>query len=302
MKPTLLVLAAGMGSRYGGVKQIEPVGENGEIILEYSVYDAIRAGFGKVVFVIRRDIEKDFNDHVLPRFSAKIPCSYVFQELQDIPDLCEVSTERKKPWGTAHAVYAARHMIKEPFAVINADDFYGRDAFRVIGDFLSSQVVDEHNYCMVAYRLDNTVSENGTVSRGICEVDEEGFLTGMEEHTKIEKRSSSIVSHLPDGSTREFSGDEPVSMNLFGFTPVILPKIETVFAEFLNSNGDDPKAEFYIPTVANRVVAEKGSSMKLLQSDASWFGITYKEDRPGVVAAIRGLVEAGEYPSRLWTE
>lgn len=301
MKPTLLVLAAGMGSRYGGVKQIEPVGEKGEIILEYSVFDALRSGFGKVVFVIRKDIEKDFNDHVLPRFSRHIPCSYVFQEMDDIPDLCEVSPDRTKPWGTAHAVYAARHMVKEPFAVINADDFYGRDAFRVMGDFLSGLDRDDSRYCLVAYRLKNTVSENGTVSRGICQVDEKGFLTGMEEHTKLEKRSRDIASHLPDGSIREFTGEELVSMNLFGFTPLILPKIELMFTEFLGEKGDDPKAEFYIPAVANRVVAEEGSSMQVLHSDASWFGITYKEDRPGVVEAIRSLVEAGEYPAGLWS-
>jgi NDP-sugar pyrophosphorylase family protein len=300
MKPTLLILAAGMGSRYGGIKQIEPVGVCGEIILEFSVFDAIRAGFGKVVFVIREDIEKDFTEHVLPRFSSRIESDYVFQHMDDLPAGFKLPGDRKKPWGTAHAVLAARSILKEPFAVINADDFYGRDAFRAMGDFLAGCGADEKRYCMVGYSLKNTVSDFGTVSRGICEVDDKGMLTGMEEHTKLEKRADGVMSHLSGGGTRLFTGEEPVSMNMFGFTPAVLPEMQEVFRNFLTENGDNPKAEFYIPTVANKIVADGTATMKVLGSDAVWFGITYQEDRPEVVASIRRLVDAGEYPAGLW--
>lgn len=300
MKPTLLILAAGMGSRYGGIKQIEPVGSNGEIILEYSIFDAIRAGFGKVVFVIRKDIKKDFDRHVLPRFGDKIHCEYVFQEMDDLPGGFEVPEGRSKPWGTAHAVLAARDVLKEPFAVINADDFYGKDAYRVMGDFLASRNTGDREYAMVGYQLMKTVSENGTVSRGICEVDERGYLTGMTEHTKLEKKSDHVLSHLPEGSSERFSGDEPVSMNLFGFTPAVLPRMQEMFAAFLSRSGPDLKSEFYIPTVANDAVHSGEASMKVLPSSAEWFGITYQEDRPDVVRSIQSLVESGEYPARLW--
>lgn len=300
MKPALLILAAGMGSRYGGIKQIEPVGDGGEIILEYSVFDALRAGFGKVVFVIREDIEKDFAEHVLPRFSSRIACEYVFQKKEDLPEGFSLPAGREKPWGTAHAVLAARKVLKEPFAVINADDFYGRDAFRAIGEYLSGCRADGRAFCMVGYRLRNTVSEYGTVSRGICEVDANGMLTAMEEHTKIEKSGNGAVSRLPGGGSVEFTGDEPVSMNLFGFTPSVLPDMEAMFRDFLEASAGDPKAEFYIPTVANTLVASGSATMKVLESDASWFGITYREDRPAVVASVKKLVETGEYPARLW--
>ncbi|WP_020612614.1 nucleotidyltransferase family protein [Sediminispirochaeta bajacaliforniensis] len=300
MKPSLVILAAGLGSRYGGIKQIEPVGVNDEIILEFSLFDAIRAGFGKAIFVIREEIEKDFTKHVLPRFSSSIPCSFVFQHMDDLPEGFSLPRERKKPWGTAHAVLAARKEIAEPFAVINADDFYGRDAFKVIGDFLSQRANEEDRYCMVGYKLKNTVSEHGTVSRGICETDEKGMLTGMEEHTRLEKLSDGVMSYVPDGRELKFSGEEPVSMNLFGFTPHVLPDMERIFADFLREHIHEPKAEFYIPTVANRVVKELGASMAVLRSDAHWFGITYQEDRPAVVEAIRHLVREGVYPERLW--
>ncbi|AHC16561.1 nucleotidyltransferase family protein [Salinispira pacifica] len=300
MKPTLLILAAGMGSRYGGIKQIEPVGTNGEIILEYSIFDAIRAGFGKVVFVIRRDIKDDFDKHVLPRFSDRIPCEYVFQEMDDLPAGFSVPEDRSKPWGTAHAVLAARDVLKEPFAVINADDFYGKDAYRVMGEFLASRNGTDREYAMVGYQLMKTVSENGTVSRGICQVDEQGCLTGMTEHTKLEKKSGHVLSHLDDGSSKRFTGDEAVSMNLFGFTPAVLPRMQEMFASFLRSTGPDLKSEFYIPTVANDAVNSGDASMKVLRSSAEWFGITYQEDRPGVVSSIQALVESGEYPESLW--
>lgn len=300
MKPSLLILAAGMGSRYGGVKQIEPVGAAGEIILEYSIHDAIKAGFGRVIFVIRPDIRQDFDEYVLPRFSDHIPCEYVFQDMEDIPGEFSVPSGRRKPWGTAHAVLAARKVISEPFAVINADDFYGQDAFRVMGQYLATLENDRHDYAMVGYQLMKTVSENGTVSRGICEVDSDGLLRGMVEHTKLEKAGDRVISHLSDGSSVQFNGDEPVSMNLFGFTPAILPEMEAMFADFLKSSGPDETSEFYIPTVANRVVDDGVSSMRVLRSSAEWFGITYKEDRPAVVSSIAGLIEQGVYPAKLW--
>ena len=299
MKPTLLILAAGMGSRYGGIKQIEPVGLNGETILEYSVFDALQAGFGRVVFVIRRDIQQDFDTHVLPRFSSKISCEYVFQELTDVPTGIPVSPNRKKPWGTAHAMLSARGTIAEPFAVINADDFYGQSAFKVMGNFLAQRNSKEKNYAMVGYQLLKTVSEHGTVSRGICQVDEKHELQGMVEHLKIEKVGNEIISHFADGGKETFSGNTSVSMNFFGFTPAIFSDTETRFREFLKTSGQEEKSEYLIPFVVNSVIKDE-SKMEVLSSDAQWFGITYKEDRPKVVASIQKLVKQGTYPAKLW--
>lgn len=301
MKPALLVLAAGMGSRYGGIKQIEPVGPSGEIILEYSVYDAIRAGFDKAVFVIRRDIERDFTDHVLTRFDSKIQTEVVFQDLHDLPQGYTVPEGRQKPWGTGHAVLSGSPAISQPFAVINADDFYGSQAFDAAGRFLSR--VDSHalELCMVGYRLDKTVSDHGTVSRGLCQVDARGYLQDVEEHTTIEKTPEGIVSHLADGTARELAGDETVSMNLFGFTPPLLDRARSQFKDFLDQHGDDQKAEFYIPKVVNTLIHSGEAQLSVLQTDAQWFGITYQEDRPRVIQSIRTLVDQGRYPSPLWS-
>ena len=299
MKPTLLILAAGMGSRYGGIKQIEPVGLNGEIILEYSIFDALRAGFGRVVFVIRRDIQEDIDKYLLPRLSSQVHCEYVFQDLTDLPSGFSLPPTRKKPWGTAHAMLSARGKLNEPFAVINADDFYGQNAFQVMGEFLALSKPEDRDYAMVGYQLIKTVSENGTVSRGICRADENHQLQSMVEHTKIEKAGDEIVSHLPDGKKEIFSGDTAVSMNFFGFTPAIFPDMESGFIDFLRRSGQKDKSEYLIPLVVNSII-QNGSTMKVLSSDAEWFGITYKEDRPQVVASIQGLVDRGIYPAKLW--
>ncbi len=300
MKPSLVILAAGIGSRYGGIKQIEPIGKSGEIILEYSLFDAIRAGFGKAVFVIREDIRDDFENYLLPRFEDKIPCECVFQKHDDIPNGFSLPRQRVKPWGTAHAVLAARDVINEPFAVINADDFYGRDGLAVMGKFLSEVDPESRHFAMVGYTLANTVSENGTVSRGICNVNSRGYLTGVEEHSRLEKISGGVISHLPDGFQKQFSGNEVVSMNLFGFTPVILPQMWRMFGEFLSKRIAEDESEFYIPWVANCAINSGGADMRVIKSSARWFGITYKEDLNLVVKNVRDLVDGGEYPASLW--
>jgi hypothetical protein len=303
MKPTLVVLAAGMGSRYGGIKQIEPVGPGKEIILEYSVFDAIRAGFGKVVFVIRRDIERDFVDHVIARFKGAIQTEVVFQDLDALPKPFAVPAGRVKPWGTGHAIYMARDVVKEPFAVINADDFYGADAFSVIGRHLASldpAAPDPAPFSMVGYCLRNTVSDFGSVSRGLCDVDGNDLLSNVEEHTKIIKKDGRIESHLPSGSVVILTGDETVSMNLFGFTPRLFTGIGEQLVEFLKEKGQDPKAELYIPFVVNTMIHHRQARLKVLHSNASWFGITYREDLPTVVESVGKLVGQGVYPTRLW--
>jgi UTP-glucose-1-phosphate uridylyltransferase len=300
MKPTLVVLAAGMGSRYGGIKQIEPVGPHQAIILEYSVFDAVRAGFGAVVFVIRRDIAADFQSSILARLADVIPITIVFQDLSDLPAGCLMPSNRTKPWGTAHAVLCAQSAIATPFAIVNADDFYGADAYRVMAAYLAERSNGEANFAMVGYALKNTVSEFGSVSRGLCQVDDQDWLTSVVEHTKIESTPTGIVSHLPAGGLLACSGDETVSMNLFGFTPKLFDHLETLFKQFLNDSASDPKAEFYVPGVVNQLIQTQTARLKVLKSVASWFGITYKQDLPSTVDSIRRLVAAGEYPERLW--
>lgn len=302
MKPTLMVLAAGMGSRYGGIKQIEAVGPKGEIILEYSVYDAIRAGFGKVVFVIRRDIEQDFTKHVLPRFAGKIETACVFQDLTDLPEGYSVPAGRAKPWGTGHAVLRGRAEVHTPFAVINADDFYGAQGFEVMARQLmaTNPAAVPAEFCMVAYHLQKTVSEHGSVSRGLCHMDAAGYLTDVVEHTKISCTQGRIRSELPDGSFLDCTGRELVSMNLFGFTPAIFPVLETQFKAFLDKQGHDPKAELYIPFVANEMIQKKQARLKVLDSAATWYGITYREDLPMVRAGLEQLTAGGHYPRGLW--
>lgn len=301
MKPVLLVLAAGMGSRYGGVKQIEPVGPSKEIILEYSIYDAIRSGFGKVMCVIRKDIERDFVEHILARFRDRIECEYVFQDSNDLPAGFLFPADRKKPWGTAHAVLAARKAISSPFAVINADDFYGKEAFEAAGTFLTTLSTEALDMCMIGYRLGNTVSEHGTVARGICEVDSYGHLRDVVEHTKIETTENGIVSRLPGGSDRFLTGNETVSMNFFGFSPAIFSEMEAQFAGFLAEAGTSSTAEFYIPTVVNHLLHRPDPPvLHVLRCPAEWFGITYREDKPRVVESVAALVEAGVYPANLW--
>ncbi|MBQ5451358.1 MAG: NTP transferase domain-containing protein [Bacteroidales bacterium] len=297
MKPTLVVLAAGMGSRYGGLKQIDKLGPSGQAILQYSCFDAARAGFGKVVFVIRRDIERDFKEVIISKVSKSIPCEYCFQDKDDLPAGFSLPADREKPWGTAHAVLAARKNVTEPFAVINADDFYGKEAYQTIADYFKTLPKDSNNqYCMVGYPVKNTLSEYGTVSRGICNTDSQGNLTTVVERTKIIRENGKIV-FIEDDQKTEIAENTPVSMNFWGFTPSFFKYLEDYFKEFLHENINKPKAEFLIPWVVDQLIKNKAAQTKVLTSDAQWFGVTYKEDRPAVVQKFQDLTDKGEYPA-----
>lgn len=300
MKPTLLILAAGMGSRYGGLKQVDGLGPNGETIIDYSVYDAIRAGFGKVVFVIRKSIEKDFLVVFGNRFNKSIKLEIAFQELDMLPQGFAVPEGREKPWGTAHAVWVARHLISEPFAVINADDFYGYDTFRVLARELSRPDLEKGNYFMVGYKLGNTLSEQGAVSRGICSTNAEGFLLDVVERTHIERTGGVVKYKDENGSLVPVDENVPVSMNFWGFTPDFFEYTEKLMSDFFSNQIGNVKAEFYIPTVVNRAIKDGVARCKVLETKASWFGVTYPGDRPLVVAKLKELTEKGEYPSPLW--
>ncbi len=299
MKPTLFVLAAGMGSRYGGLKQLDGLGPNGETIMDYSIYDAIRGGFGKVVFVIRKDFEDDFRRIVLSKYENHIPVEVVFQSMDDLPEGYTRPADRQKPWGTNHAVMTGREVIKEPFAVINADDFYGRDGFRVLGEWLS-KAEGANEYCMVGYRVGNTLSDSGTVSRGICQTNEEGYLTGVVERTDISRVDGVITFTGDNGQPEHTAETTPVSMNMWGFTPDYFAYSEERFKRFLDENITKPKAEFFIPLVVNDLIVSGKVSVKVLDTTAKWFGVTYAADRQGVVDKINALIAAGEYPSKLW--
>ena len=299
MKPTLFILAAGMGSRYGGLKQMDGLGPNGEAILDYSVYDALRAGFGKIVFVIRKDFEDDFRHVVLSKYEGKVPCEICFQSIDKVPAGCTYNHERTKPWGTNHAVLMGKELIREPFAVINADDFYGADAFRVLADFLRSIETKKGEYCMVGYRVANTLSENGTVSRGVCTTDENGLLTNVVERTKIEDKNGTIV-FTEDGVDTPLDPHTPVSMNMWGFTPEYFDYVEKAFRTFLAEHGQELKSEFYIPTLVNQLIVDGIATCKVLDTTAKWFGVTYSEDRPQVVMKINQLIKEGIYPAKLF--
>jgi dTDP-glucose pyrophosphorylase len=296
MKPTLLVLAAGMGSRYGGLKQMDGVGPHGETILDYSVNDAIRAGFGKAVFVIRKSFADNFKQHVnAEHYGNKIAVEYVYQELDKLPAGFKVPEGREKPWGTNHAILMAKEVIHEPFAIINADDFYGRDAFEVMAKHLMTLDGTKGKYCMVGYRLENTLSENGTVSRGVCETSAEGLLIGMTERTSIGRTANGIEYKDTDGSMHPLAADATVSMNLFGFTPDYFEKSEELFVDFLKEHGNELKSEYYIPFAVNTFIHSGYATMTVLKTTAQWFGVTYKEDRPMVVARLAKLHEQGVY-------
>ncbi len=300
IKPTLLVLAAGMGSRYGSLKQMDGVGPNGEAIIDYSIYDAIRAGFGKVVFVIRHSFAKEFMEVFNEqRFGGKIAVEYVYQELDYLPEGFSVPEGRVKPWGTNHAVMMAADAIHEPFAVINADDFYGEDAYKVIGEYLKGLAGSENHYCMVGYEVSKTLSENGTVSRGVCTVDDDKFLKSMVERTQIERVNGTIVFH-DGGADEPLAENTPVSMNLFGFTPDFFRYSKEYFIEFLKANKDNLKAEFFIPLMVNHLISNGTAKLKVLSTSALWFGVTYKEDKPALMAKIESLIEKGVYPRNLW--
>jgi UTP-glucose-1-phosphate uridylyltransferase len=291
-------MAAGMGSRYGGLKQIDPVGPAGETIIDYSIYDAMRAGFGKLVFIIRKDIEEPFKQTVGSRFDKRIHVEYAFQELDKLPAGFTVPEGRTKPWGTTQAVLMAEDVINEPFAVINADDFYGAESYRVLAEHLKSGSPD---YAMVGFILRNTLSDFGSVARGVCRVSSDNYLQRIEELTNIERDGNGAKNTAPDGTVTKLSGDEPVSMNYWGFTPQIFPQLRKVFQRFLEKNSKEMKAESYVPMAVGELVSDGEARVKVLQSRDPWFGVTYREDRPRVVDSIRALVDSGKYPNPLWS-
>ena len=301
MKPTLVVLAAGMGSRYGGLKQVDPVGPSGEAILDYSVFDAERAGFGKVVFIIRKDFEAEFKEKVGAKYEGVIPVDYCYQDINDLPAPFTVPEGRAKPWGTAHAIRSARAVVKEPFAAINADDFYGRDAFAKLGAFLQNESVQDGrlHFAMVGYRLDLTLSENGSVARGVCDVAEDGTLKGVTEMTKLVRAGDVAENRENPDAPNKVPLDARVSMNLWGFTPGLFAELEKRFPEWLAVNGAKEKSEWYIPFVVDELIHEGKATCRVLPTESRWFGVTYREDKPHVTAAIRALVDAGEYPANL---
>lgn len=300
MKPTLFILAAGMGSRYGGLKQLDGLGPNGETIMDYSIYDAIRAGFGKVVFVIRESFADDFRSIVLNKFDGLIETDLVFQDISKVPAGSTYTPEREKPWGTNHAVLMGKEAIKEPFAVINADDFYGKESYQILADFLKSVEGKKNEYCMVGYRVGNTLSESGAVSRGVCEVNEQNLLQNVVERTHIERKGEDIVFVDEKGADIVIPFNTPVSMNMWGFTPDYFEYSEEIFKVFLAENGQQLKSEFYIPLAVNELIVNGKVSCKVLDTPSKWFGVTYSEDRPQTVKDIRTLIDSGIYPEKLF--
>lgn len=303
MKPTLLLLAAGMGSRYGGLKQLDSVGPNGETIMDYSIYDAIKAGFGKIVFVIRKDFEEDFRKKILSKYEGHIDAELVFQSLDALPEGFTCPEERVKPWGTNHAVMMAAKVIREPFCVINCDDFYNRDVFMVIGKYLSELPEGAKNqYAMVGFRIGNTLSENGTVARGICTVDDKGSLTTVVERTEIKRIDGKVSYKDENGAWVQVDDNTPVSMNVWGFTPDYFDYSEAFFKEFLSreENRNSLKSEFYIPMMVNQLIQERTATVRVLDTTSKWFGVTYAADREDTVERVRKLIEEGVYPNHLF--
>ena len=298
MKPTLLVLAAGMGSRYGGLKQLDGLGPEGQTIMDYSIYDALKSGFGRVVFVIRKDFEDQFRSTVLSRYEGHIPVEVVFQDINDLPEGYEAPIDRNRPWGTNHAVLAARDVIKEPFAVINSDDFYGRDAFRTLADFFKSVNTEvTGGYAMVAFKVGNTTSRHGEVSRGICTVDDENLLTKVVEcHHIGYDAEDNIHGVRPDGENIQLHASTPVSMNFWGFTPDYFEYSMREFRRFLDKYVNEAKREFYIPSVVDKLIGNGQAKVEVLQTDSQWFGVTFSEDREGVCLKLKALHDSGEYP------
>ena len=305
-KPVLVIMAAGMGSRYGGLKQIDPVDEQGDIIMDFSIYDAVRAGFEKVVFIIKKENEADFKEAVGNRMAEQMEVAYVYQDLHNIPEGFEVPEGRVKPWGTAHAVLSAIDEIDGPFAVINADDYYGRDAFQVIYDYLATHEDDDkYRYTMVGYKLENTVTDNGHVARGVCDTNEAGELVRITERTRIEKRNGGIAYSEDDGASwTELPGDTLVSMNMWGFTRSILDEIKAGFPAFLEKGlvSNPMKCEYFLPAVVSTLLEEGRATVAVLASADKWYGVTYKEDKPVVVQAIKKMKAEGRYPEKLWGE
>ncbi|MBD5231538.1 MAG: nucleotidyltransferase [Bacteroidales bacterium] len=300
MKPTLYILAAGMGSRYGGLKQLDGLGPNGETIMDYSVYDALRAGFGKIVFVIRKDFEQDFREKVVAKYEGHVPVEVVFQSIDALPAGFTVPDGRTKPWGTGHATLMGKGVINEPFGVINADDYYGPESFKTLADFLKQAEGKKGEYCMVGFKIENTLSENGGVSRGLCQVSEEGVLTGVNECHGIQMKEGKLIQLLEDGTEAPFPAGAPVSMNMWGFTPDFFDYSEQAFIDFLKEHGTELKSEFYIPSVVNDLTTRGLASVKVLETPSKWFGVTYAADRPATVERFRQLAEQGVYPTPLY--
>ena len=303
MKPALIIMAAGLGSRYGGLKQIEPVGPNGEIIIDYSIYDALKAGFGKVVFVINRDIEKAFRENIGTKIEKVLDTEYVYQSVHDLPEEFQVPDGRVKPWGTAHAVLCCRNAVNNPFAVINADDFYGSSSFGKIAGYLKG--VEDSNgvyqYCMVGFKLENTLTENGHVARGVCSVNEEGYLKTIQERTRIQKFGG-VTKYTEDGENWTVIPEgSTVSMNMWGFTPGFFNELQRQFPQFLQDNANNlSKAEFYLPAVVDSLISSGKARVKVLPTEERWYGVTYKEDKPMVKEAIQKMIQQGDYPENLW--
>jgi hypothetical protein len=300
MKPTLVVLAAGIGSRYGSLKQMDRIGPSGETIMDYSLFDARRAGFGKAVFVIRRSMEDEFRAAFIDRLAGRVEIEYVFQELEDLPPGFSVPTDRVKPWGTSHAVLMAEPKVSTPFAVINADDFYGSEPFQITAGFLAGLMNDDPQYSVVGYPIETTLSEHGSVARGVCEVGADGWLEGIFERTHIERTPDGIAYLDADGRFVALPPGKTVSMNFWGFSPTYFAFAHEVFVRFLRANHGNSKAEMFIPIVVNSLIADRMARVKVLPTAAQWFGVTYREDKPRVIEALRKLVEAGHYPEKLW--
>jgi NDP-sugar pyrophosphorylase family protein len=298
MKPTLLILAAGMASRYGSMKQVDGFGPNGETIIDYSIYDAIKAGFGKVSFIIREEFADNFKSIFEPKLKGRVETDYVFQSFDLEPFGITEKIERAKPWGTAHAVLAARNQVNEPFCVINADDFYGYDAFKKMADFLTTEVTDD-KYSLIGYQVDRTLSDHGSVSRGVCEV-VDGKMVAINERLKVYFKEDGTVAYEDEGKEFPLPSDTRVSMNFWGFTPAVFKQSEPMFKEFVEANKDNPKSEFFIPLVADQLIKSGQASFEVIPTDAKWFGVTYKEDKPIVQKSISELVNNGTYPSNLW--
>jgi len=302
VKPTLLVMAAGIGSRFGGDKQLEPVGPGGETLLDYSVFDALRAGFARVVFVIRRDMAERFHDAIGRRYEGRVEVAYAFQQLHDLPAGFTLPEGRTKPWGTGQAVLAAQHLVDTPFAVINADDFYGADSFAQLGAFLAQpeRGAPPEVYALVAFRLEDTVSEHGSVARGVCSVAADGMLASITEVTGIDHREGGgFRAPGPEGE-RTFTGEEPVSLNFWGFTPALFGHLREHFAAFLSARRDEPGAEFFLPDAVNALMKAGRVTVRALPTRSQWFGLTYKQDKPGLEQRLRDKADRGEYPRRLW--
>lgn len=301
-KPTLLVMAAGLGSRYGSLKQMDPFGPSGETIIDYSVYDARRAGFGKVVFVVREAILEHFKQTILSHFANRIEVDYVLQEVDQVPEGVTVPADRVKPWGTGHAVLVAAPKVHEPFAVINADDYYGTQSFQLMANYLTNVANDAHEYCLLGYRLENTLSEHGHVSRGVCQIDAAGYLQQVTERTRIYRTDDGGIVYEEDGNTVPLTGQETVSMNLMGFAPSAFTYFEKYFVDFVRKRGQELKSEFYLPFVMNEVIQQQIARVKVITTPDRWFGVTYQADKAVAQQRFRELVEQGVYPERLWEE